>query len=91
MQQHKDFMTLLWMAIGLTGFVACSFIFVACRDAAYRRSGLLPPKGQATMVDVERLLRDGKRILAIRCYRDIHPHISLAEAKKAVDELHISL
>ena len=56
-------------------------------DAAYRRSGVLPAAGTATMADVERLVRAGERIAAIRIYREIH-HVGLAEAKKAIDELY---
>lgn len=58
-------------------------------DVLLRRSGLLPAPGQATMADVERLAQSGARIAAIRVYREIH-HVGLAEAKKAVEELHIS-
>jgi len=39
------------------------------------------------MVDVERLVRSGERIAAIRCYREFH-NVGLAEAKKAVEYLH---
>ena len=39
------------------------------------------------MADVERLVREGQRIAAIKVYREIH-NVGLAEAKKAVDELH---
>ena len=59
------------------------------RAASDRRSGLLPPAGQATMADVERLVRAGQRIYAIRCYREIH-YCGLAEAKKAIDDLQIT-
>ena len=82
-------MTALWIAIGFVGLGAIVLIFVKCRDAAYRRSGLLPAVGHATMPDVERLVRSGQRILAIRCYREVH-HVSLVEAKKAVDNLRIA-
>ena len=41
------------------------------------------------MLDVEQLVRAGQRILAIRCYREIH-HVGLAEAKRAIDDLHIA-
>ena len=58
-------------------------------DAANRRAGVLPAAGTATMADVERLVRAGERIAAIRVYREIH-HVGLAEAKKAIDDLHIA-
>ncbi len=80
-------MTALWIVIGLIGVVAIPFIFTSRRDAALRQSGVLPAAGQATMADVERLVRAGQRISAIRVYREIH-HVGLAEAKKAIDDLH---
>jgi hypothetical protein len=55
-------------------------------DDADRRSGVLPAAGTATMADVERLVRAGENIAAIRVYREIH-HVGLAEAKKAIDDL----
>ena len=58
-------------------------------DVANRRSGVLPAAGTATMADVERLVRAGERIAAIRVYREIH-HVGLAEAKRAVDELSVT-
>jgi len=79
-------MILLWIALGLSGAFAVIFLWTSLRTASDRRSGLFPPEGQATMADVERLVRDGHHIHAIRCYREIH-HCGLAEAKKAVEEL----
>jgi ribosomal protein L7/L12 len=63
--------------------------FVAFKLAQLRRAGLYPQPGQATMADVQRLLRAGHRVWAVRCYREVH-HCDLAEAKKAVDELSVS-
>ena len=82
-------MTLLWIAVVVVGVVVVSYAFVATRDSTARRSGLLPQVGTATMADVERLVRAGERIAAIRCYREIH-HVGLAEAKKAIDDLHLA-
>jgi len=48
--------------------------------------GLLPPPGTATMADVERLVRAGEDVVAMRCYREIHP-VNLAEAHKAINDL----
>ena len=53
-----------------------------------RRSGHYPERGKATMADVERLVRMGSRVLAMRCYREIHG-CSLRQAKEAVDALQI--
>jgi len=80
-------MTLLWIIIGFAGVVALAFIFTSRRDSKLQESGLSPAPGQATMADVERLVRAGQRIAAIRCYREIH-HVGLAEAKKAIDDIH---
>ena len=82
-------MTFLWIALGIFGVFAMMFLIASFRTAADRRAGVLPPAGQATMADVERLVRAGQRIYAIRCYREIH-HCGLAEAKKGVDDLHIA-
>jgi hypothetical protein len=56
--------------------------------ALLRRQGLYPAAGRATMADVKRLARSGRRRwLAVRCYREVHPKKSLKEAKRVVDEL----
>ena len=80
-------MILLWIVLGLFAAFVVSFIFASMRTASDRRSGILPAAGRAVMADVERLARDGRRIDAIRCYREIH-QCGLAEAKKAIDDLH---
>ena len=82
-------MTILWIALSIIGFFAVMFLLTLFRTASDRRAGVLPPAGQATMADVEHLVRAGQRIYAIRCYREIH-HCGLAEAKKGVDDLHIA-
>jgi len=84
-------MTLLWIGLGFVGFAAVAVIFISRRDPSLRESGVLPPPGQATMADVERLVRAGQQIHAIRVYREIHPHVGLVEAKAAVDNLRDAL
>ncbi|HTV43529.1 MAG TPA: hypothetical protein VMF08_23400 [Candidatus Sulfotelmatobacter sp.] len=79
-------MALRWIIFGLFVAVAVIIIFKAWRGMVRRRSGILPPAGQATMADVERLVRAGERIAAIHVYREIN-HVGLAEAKKAIDDL----
>jgi ribosomal protein L7/L12 len=79
-------MALRWIIAGLIGAVGVARIVISWRNLARRRHGILPPAGQATMADVERLVRAGERLAAIRVYREIH-HVGLAEAKKAVDDL----
>ena len=82
-------MTLIYLFLGLVvlGLLLQSVVWL--RVAAMRRAGVYPASGQATMSDVERLVRAGQRVWAIRCYREIH-HCGLAEAKKGVDDLHIA-
>jgi len=82
-------MTLLYIFLGLVALVLVVQGIVLLRLAALRRAGIYPAAGQATMSDVERLLRAGHRGWATRCYREIHP-CGLAEAQKAIDDLHIS-
>jgi ribosomal protein L7/L12 len=80
-------MSVFWIGLVIIGMFIAGFIFVSQRSLiGARRSGLLPKVGQATMADVERLVRAGERILAIRCYREIHK-CSLQDAKRAVDDL----
>lgn len=45
-----------------------------------------PPPGEGTEADVERLVLSGRRIDAIKLYREIHG-VGLKEAKEAVDKL----
>jgi ribosomal protein L7/L12 len=79
-------MNMLWFVAGFVVLMVILAILVSWRDAAARRSGLLPPAGQETMADVHRLIQAGERIAAIRCYREIH-RCSLVEAKQAVENL----
>jgi hypothetical protein len=51
-----------------------------------RESGEYPPPGRGTMADVERLVRLGRKIEAIKLYREIHG-IDLMTAKSAVDAI----
>jgi|HubBroStandDraft_2_1064218.scaffolds.fasta_scaffold428793_2 hypothetical protein len=86
-------MTTLWDILGIiVAVMALAFIVMSWRNSwrnlVIRRSQILPLAGQGTMADVERLVRAGERIAAIRVYREIH-HVGLAEAKKAVDDLHV--
>jgi hypothetical protein len=51
-----------------------------------RRSGLYPPPGTGSEADVERLVLQGEKLLAIRLYREIHA-CGLKEAKAGVEEI----
>ena len=61
-------------------------LFQYCKITHFRRKGIYPRKGNTTTEDVVRLAASGKRILAIKAYREIN-RCSLKEAKKAVDAL----
>lgn len=61
-------------------------VVVEVRLARLRRSGRYPRRGEATMADVERLLRSGSRVWALRCYREVHG-CSLRQAREAIDAL----
>jgi ribosomal protein L7/L12 len=56
------------------------------RARELRQSGLLPPTGQGSDTDVERLVAVGRKIDAIKLYRVIHK-TDLKTAKEAVDRL----
>jgi len=79
-------MIFFWIFLGLAGLYAIALVVTTLGDKKLRKSGVLPPAGEATMADVERLIESSQLILAIRCYREIH-RVGLAEAKKAVEEL----
>ncbi len=51
-----------------------------------RGRGIYPPSGQETEADVERLVMMGRKIDAIKVYRQVHG-VDLKEAKEAVDKL----
>lgn len=76
----------LWMALLALGFIVVAYLATRLQLALLRRSGQYPPPGQATMADVERLLKDGKRVWAVRCYRELHG-CSLRQARNAVAAL----
>ncbi len=49
-----------------------------------RSRGVYPQEGQAKEQDVLRLLQAGEKIMAIKCYRELHG-VGLKEAKEAVE------
>ena len=51
-----------------------------------RQTGLYPPPGQRSDADVERLVALGRKIDAIKLYRELH-RSDLKTAKDAVDKL----
>ena len=76
----------LWTALLTFGFIVLAYLMRRLKLAVLRRSGQYPQPGQATMGDVERLLKDGKRVWAVRCYREIHG-CGLRQARDAVAAL----
>ncbi len=60
--------------------------FNRAKKRRLQESGMLPPDGQGTDADVERLLLRGEKISAIKLYREIHG-VDLKEAKEAVEEI----
>jgi ribosomal protein L7/L12 len=93
--QTKDYlsnlkisMTLIWIGLVLLGMAIAFSVYSIWRNSTAGRSKLLPKAGTATMADVERLVRSGEKVLAIRCYREIHD-CSLRAAKQAIEDLSI--
>jgi hypothetical protein len=82
-------MYLIWLALILVVLVLGVHIATLLQLAKLRRAGLYPEAGQATMADVESLLRSGLSVWAIRCYREVHG-CSLRRAKEAVANLSAS-
>jgi len=73
----------------LLALVALALIVDAAnrrRTRDLRHTGLLPPAGRGTNADVERLVALGRKIDAIKLYREIH-ETDLKTAKEAVDRL----
>lgn len=56
------------------------------REAGARRDGLLPPPGCGSDADIERLLGQGEKLLAVRLFRELHG-TDLKTAKGAVEGL----
>lgn len=80
-------MTLLWLFLGMVVVWLIVRGAIVLKVVSLRRAGIHPARGKATMADVARLRRLGYRVLAIRCYREIHPLAGLTEAKQAVEEM----
>jgi ribosomal protein L7/L12 len=56
------------------------------RTEALRQQGLYPAPGKGTDADVAKLLAAGRKIDAIKIYREIHG-VGLKEAKEAVERM----
>jgi ribosomal protein L7/L12 len=77
-------MIISWIVLGLAAAVIAAFVFALRRDPVVSHSGILPQDRKATTSDVEGLVKAGRQLDAIRCYREIH-HCSLIEAKDAIE------
>ncbi len=77
-------MMLSWIVFGLAAAVIAAFVFTLRRDPVVSRPGVLPQDEKTTMAGVESLVKAGRKIDAIRQYREIH-HCSLVEAKDAIE------
>lgn len=73
-----------WIVLGLACAVIAAFIFALRRDPVVSHPEILSQDGKATASDVESLVKAGRQLDAIRCYREIH-HCSLVEAKDAIE------
>ena len=79
-------MTVLYLIFGT---VVVAFVVDALnrrRIRTLRQSGIYPPPGQGSASDVERLVALGRKIDAIKLYREING-TDLKTAKEAVDRL----
>ena len=80
-------------SIALLIVVSIAVIFAAIATGAAKRKvgalrarGIYPEEGKETDTDVLHLLQSGEKIMAIRCYRELHK-VGLKEAKDAVELL----
>ena len=79
-------MNLLWVFTALVLALLGWHFSSRLKLAQLRAKGLYPQPGQASMVDVERLLQSGMRVWAVRCYREVHG-CSLRQASEAVQNM----
>lgn len=81
---------MLWKIALLAAVVLGLVLALARRGSSrteqLRASGLLPPEGAGTEEDVRRLIAAGRKIEAIKVYREIHGG-GLKEAKEAVERI----
>ena len=76
------------LAITILIIVLALIVLGRTREAARRRSRELdyPARGQGTDADVERFVAAGRKMTAIKLYREIY-NVDLKEAKEAVDRM----
>lgn len=83
-------MKILLVVVGIVIVVILIDAANRARTRRLRESGAYPPPGQGTDADVERLVMLGKKISAIKLYREINK-VDLKTAKEAVEKLTTSL
>ncbi len=79
-------MTVLYVILGFVAFIFLLDAWNRHKIRQARESGLYPPKGAGSIADVERLVRNGHKILAIKLYREIYD-VDLKTAHEAVKKI----
>jgi hypothetical protein len=83
-------MTLLFLVLGIALLLGLALARSSIQVALLRRKGVYPQPGKATMDDVRRLVQIRKSVLAMRCYRELHPKVSFLDARKVIDKIAMS-
>ena len=79
-------MTILYIVVAFAAVALALNAMSRRRTDDLRQTGLYPPPGQGSDADVERLVALGRKIDAIKLYREIH-RSDLKTAKDAVDRM----
>ncbi len=79
-------MTILYIVVAVVAAALALGVLNRRRTDDLRQTGLYPPPGQGSEADVERLVALGRKIDAIKLYRQIHG-TDLKSAKDAVDKI----
>ena len=79
-------MTILYIVVAVVAAALALSVLNRRRTDNLRQTGLYPPPGQGSEADVERLVALGRKIDAIKLYRQIHG-TDLKSAKDAVDKI----
>ena len=86
---RREDLLMMKMLYFVAALIAIAFLADALNRRQIRRlrqSGLYPPPGQGSDAHVERLILLGRKMAAIKLYREVHG-VDLKAAKEAVDEL----
>jgi len=78
--------TILYIVVAVVAGALALSVLNRRRTDDLRQTGLYPPPGQGSDADVERLVALGRKIDAIKLYREIHG-TDLKSAKDAVDKI----